>query len=222
MIMRLDPATFSRRLAARRAGSGGGSFRVNGFSLVELMVVLVLIAILSAMILPEMRGSFEDALLRSTSRKLATAFQLAHSQAITVSVRHRVRIDTASGRYFIEAPATDSSSSSGFVALKSVPGAEGTLDSRIAIEIRKGTDLEDPLAESDPADGPAQPVLGSESASESKPDSASVTFHPDGTAERSEIVLRDRQGFGLRLRIQPATSHVRISSLTLAAPISTE
>lgn len=220
--MRLDPATFSRRLAALRTGSGSGSLRENAFSLVELMVVLVLIAILSAMILPEMRGSFEDALLRSTSRKLATAFQLAHSQAITVSVRHRVRIDTASGRYFIEAPTTDSGSSSKFVALKSVHGAEGTLDPRIAIEIRKGPELDDPLAESEPADGPTRPVHGLEPASEAKPESDSVTFHPDGTAERSEIVLRDRQGFGLRLRIQPATSHVRISSLNPAAPTSIE
>ena len=35
-------------------------------------------------------------------------------------------------------------------------------------------------------------------------------FYPDGTAEASEIVLRDREGFGLALRINPTTARVKI------------
>ena len=40
-----------------------------GFSLIELMVVIILIGVMAAMIVPEMKGSYEDVLLRATSRR---------------------------------------------------------------------------------------------------------------------------------------------------------
>src|SRR6516162_8771785 len=67
------PSTFFRPSAScLRVCVSGGS--VCGFTLVELMVVIVLIGILSAMILPNMKGTYGDALLRSTSRELVNAF----------------------------------------------------------------------------------------------------------------------------------------------------
>jgi prepilin-type N-terminal cleavage/methylation domain-containing protein len=42
----------------------------RAFTLIELMVVIVLIGIMTAMIIPEMKGTFEEALLRSTAREL--------------------------------------------------------------------------------------------------------------------------------------------------------
>src|SRR5690349_11843034 len=48
----------------------------NAFTLMELMVVVVLIGILSAVIIPEMRGTYEEAVLRSTSRELVNAFNI--------------------------------------------------------------------------------------------------------------------------------------------------
>ena len=40
-----------------------------------------------------------------------------------------------------------------------------------------------------------------------------IFFYPDGTADASEIVLRDRDGFRLALRINPVTARVRIIEL---------
>ena len=58
--------------------------RRSGFTLMELMVVLVLIGVMTAMILPEMRGTYEAALLHSTGRELANVLGIAYSRAVTV------------------------------------------------------------------------------------------------------------------------------------------
>src|SRR6266496_3350704 len=76
--------------------------RNRGFSLVELIVVLMLIAIMMAMILPEMRGTFGDALLRATARKLVDVVNLASSRAITLNQVHRVWLDRKHTHYHVE------------------------------------------------------------------------------------------------------------------------
>src|SRR5512141_2261447 len=60
----------------------------NGFTLIEMMVVIILIGILTAAIIPEMRGTYQDALLRATSRELINEFGLASSRAISRNQVH--------------------------------------------------------------------------------------------------------------------------------------
>src|SRR5258705_12619814 len=83
------------------------AFALRGFSLIELMVVIVLIGIVSAMILPAMKGSYEDVVLRSTARKLVDALTLANSRAVSISQAHRVRLDRTSRHYVVERKAHD-------------------------------------------------------------------------------------------------------------------
>ncbi len=66
------------------------------------MTVMVIIGIVTAMIIPEMKGTFEDALLRSTGRDLVNVIELASSRAISLNQTVRVNVDVASGRYQIE------------------------------------------------------------------------------------------------------------------------
>jgi hypothetical protein len=40
-----------------------------------------------------------------------------------------------------------------------------------------------------------------------------VTFFPDGTADSAEILLRDQEGFGLRLRLNPITARFRVAEM---------
>src|SRR5436305_8539646 len=76
--------------------------REKGFTLIEMMIVVILIGIMTAMILPEMRGTFQDALLRSTGRKIVEVLSLANSRAVSLNQAHKVVFDRRSHRYAIE------------------------------------------------------------------------------------------------------------------------
>jgi type II secretion system protein H len=170
--------------------------KAAGFTLIELVVVLAVIAILSSMIIGEMGGGYQDALLRASSRKLIGVFSLASSRAISVNRLYRVRFDRAGGRYFVEQHARGDE----FVPARGVPDGEGAIDSRIALRIQEAEETEPESPPSIPAT-PEQPL------------NEAVNFYPDGTADKRDIELRDRDGFGLALRVNPITARVQIIEL---------
>ena len=177
-----------------------------GFSLVELMVVIVLIGIMTAVIVPELKGTYEDALLRATSRRLVDVFHLAYSRAVSLNQLHRVRFDKMNGRYFIERAVQAGENGRGFVPARDIPGGEGTLDRRISIDIRKQDEAP-----------PSVTDQGMSAASEEDQDvrnrGEGFSFYSDGTADAGEVVLRDRDGFRLALRINRVTARVQIVEL---------
>ncbi len=175
-------------------------FKRSAFTLIELMIVITLIGIVSAVILPEMKGGFEDALLRSTSRDLVNAFSIASSRAVSLNQLHRVRLDTKTGRYVIEKRTRETANGDQFSPLNDVSEAEGKLDTRISIQMRNLDDSQ--------TTAPAPVDNG-----EPKPAMDSISFNSDGTADATELLLRDRQGFRLALRINPVTSRVKILEL---------
>lgn len=173
-----------------------------GFTLVELMVVIVLIGIMTAVILPGMKGTLEAELLNSTSRQLVSALRNASNQSITLNVPHRVRFDSSHTKFMIERRAPITESETGYLPAK-ISGNRGEMDSRIRIEIHEQEleldENEDYQAESDEA--------------EEQIDLDHIQFNTDGTAQRREIRLRDRMGFGIALRINPITSRIKIVEL---------
>ena len=183
MIMR--PMPFSRN--DRRA-----------FTLIELMTVIVIIGIMTAMIIPEMRGTFEDALLRSTSRDLVSIFELASSRAISLNQVHRVRLDTVRRKYLVER-CVHTGAREEFAPLKDVSGCAGELDQRIAIEIRR------------PSEETAESNGATTLQNQSPPDA--ISFYPDGTADAALIQLHDRSGFRFELRLNPITARVHVLEL---------
>jgi prepilin-type N-terminal cleavage/methylation domain-containing protein len=168
----------------------------RAFTLIEMVVVIALIGIMAAMIIPEMKGTFDDALLRSTGRDLVNVFNLASSRAVGFDRLYRVRFDTQTGHYAVECRTRDGTRED-FVPLKDVAGAEGQWDSRIAVEIRPADDTP---SENNPGLGPAE---------QNVPDT--ISFYPDGTADAAEIRLRDRDGFQLLLQLNPVTARIRVT-----------
>lgn len=159
----------------------------SGFTLVELMVVITVIGIVTAVMVAEMGGTFEDALLRSNARKIIDVCDAASNRAISVRQTQALRIDPTSGKFEVRPRLTDEDRSED----SEPPTAEGELDSRIALLIREAK-----LEESEDEEPSAQ--------------TDAIQFYPDGTADAREFVFRDREGVELLLRINPVTSRVRI------------
>ena len=180
--------------------------RGRGFTLIELMVVIILISIMAAVIIPEMTGTYQDALLRSTSRELINVFSAAYSHAVSVNQVLRVRLDQKTGRYLIEKRLREGGREDNFVPTHDVSGGEGELDTRISVEVHK------PGEGPEEGSGEAAPQA-SESSRPTREDNDGITFYPDGTADPGEIVLRDRDGFRLALRINPVTAQVHVVEL---------
>ena len=183
----------------------GPDARKLGFSLIELMVVIVLIGIMAAMIVPEMKGSYEDARVRATSRRLVDVFHLAYSRAVSLNQLHRVRFDRVSGRYFIERAAQTAGNGGGFAPARDIPDGEGELDRHISVEFRRQN--EPPASETDTGMSPAS------ADPEARNKDEGIAFYADGTADAGEVLLRDRDGFRLALRINPVTARVQIVEL---------
>lgn len=186
-----------------------GQVRRAGFTLVELLVVIALFGVLSAMILPEMRGTYGDAVLRAAGRNLADACAVASSRAVSFNQLHRLRLDPATGRFRLERRGRGPDGTIAFLPVREARGGEGELDRRIVARIRAGADpaeTGDEAAEASP--GETAPVPDAEAA-----DAQALSFYPDGTADRGEILLRDQDGFGLALRLNPVTARVRVVEL---------
>ena len=184
----------------------------RGFTLVEMLVVIAIVGIMSVSIVAEMRGTFQDALLRSTSRELAGAFSAASSRAISVNRPHRVCIDNVKHRYFLERGARGAREGEDFQTVRGVPGGAGTLDSRISIRfLDPGVNAPDDAGQEPPVDSKKEggpPAIAPKEG---------VTFYPDGTADARQIELADRDGYRLALRINPTTSRVQITAMEQTA-----
>ena len=178
----------------------------RAFTLIELMVVCMIVVILTAVIVPEMRGSYQDSLLRATSRNLMDAFDLAYSHAVSRDEVDRVRLDVHNFKYIVE-QRVETQGQENFNPLTDVPGGEGDLDNRISFQVRDSSE--------DSTNQTTETVSDETGArNQSNPDAdSSSSFYADGTADDREVVLRDQEGFGLALRVNPITARIKVVEL---------
>jgi general secretion pathway protein H len=78
------------------------NFGEAGFTLLELMAVLVLMAALMGLVLPSLFRSWEQEKSRAGLRGLAAALRLARSEAVTGGGRTRLLVNLKTGRYRLE------------------------------------------------------------------------------------------------------------------------
>ena len=182
--------------------------RSQGFTLVEMMIVLVIASLMTLLILPEMRGTYEEALLRSNARKISNAFRSAYSAAVITHQQHRVRIDPSDAHLTVEARTNDPENP--YIPLKKFERDMSQLHPSIAIRYH----------EPPPAPGTdGVPIDNSNQSNKLQQGPPGVfLFNPDGTCEGQDIELRDRDGVGLLIRLNAVTSRVRFKPLEKTQP----
>jgi hypothetical protein len=166
------------------------------------MVVVIILSVITATIAPHFVGTFQAALLRGTARTLVTAVRLASSEAVTRNRVVHLVVDAERHRWWMECRGRGSEAAAEQPPIEDVPGAAGELPEKIAVQVRPH--------------GSRAPRASSRSRGPQAEDperGRTIPFRPDGTAEAYEILLRDPEGYGLALRIHPATARVRTVSL---------
>ena len=82
--------------------SGGTKKEIGGFSFVELMVVIALIGLLSAVALPSFLRSLPEKRLKNAARNLYVDLQKARLQAVKENRKVTVRFHEAGKYYYID------------------------------------------------------------------------------------------------------------------------
>ena len=73
----------------------------RGFTLVEMMVVLAILALVLAVVPPLFSNSVSTATLRAAARDVASGLRVARSEAITFNKEVRFRLDLETGSFTI-------------------------------------------------------------------------------------------------------------------------
>jgi hypothetical protein len=111
-------------------------------------------------------------------------------------MQHRVRLNASSGQYQVEQQ-NELLAPGNFLPILNANDFQGQIDSRIQIEVRPTP--QEKSNEQMPEEERSIPSFQN-----------GINFFADGTADGCEIVLRDRTGVELVLRLNPITASVSI------------
>src|SRR3954452_13919754 len=75
--------------------------RSSAFTLLELVLVLVIIAIVPAMAAPSLRGWHKGSKMKDTAAEFISLTELARTRAVSSTMVHRLMVDSQNGRCFL-------------------------------------------------------------------------------------------------------------------------
>ena len=73
----------------------------RAFTLVELVLVMVVIAVIAAMVVPSLSGSARGRRIGDTANQIVSLARLARTQAVTDGKTYRLNIDPNGGSYWL-------------------------------------------------------------------------------------------------------------------------
>jgi len=179
----------------------------RGFTLLELIVVLVIVGLMSTLVAPQLAGPLGNLALKTASQKISASLRYARSQAASEKTTYVALFDFDKNRLVISNP--------------SVPAAEMR---GLPVNNREASDKAPggPQAnEQDPPDGskvydlPGGVKLIKGVSRESDVDSGlfRVLFFPGGGSSGGEITVANERGRKYRIQIDFITGTVRLSEV---------
>jgi type II secretion system protein H len=212
-------------------------FSTKGFTLLELMIVLVLLVMLMAIAWPSLRKPLQRSSTQQAARQLYEDLAAARLSAIETGTTMSLRYEPGGYRYWIgpaEMARDDEATSSSDVELSTASSdSDEREDSfrrlrQVEGELADGVVFADPAAIDNeiPVDSTLSDMLADEMAETEEVEpliqdelgevvwSAPIFIYPTGRAENAELRLLDPQGYSLTVSVRGLTGAVTIGPLT--------
>ena len=182
--------------------------RNAGFTLVELLLVVMILATTAALVAPSFRGFYAGRQLAAAAARLSVLLRRARTKAATEQLRVRLNIDPDSRIYWLTVEADPFEAPGAFVPPGDAWGRRFTLPNGVQLS-RVTIDGED-----------AEPVAF-ESTSAWTPKSGSayrIAFEPGGAAPDAVITItlasaeNENEMNAMQVRLRGLTGEVRIES----------
>jgi prepilin-type N-terminal cleavage/methylation domain-containing protein len=161
----------------------------RGFTLIELVLVMLVLCIIMAMAVPQLRGFMSSSAARDTATQVVAMAHYARAKAASDAVVYRLSIDEANGKYSLSKDAADGTGN--FTDL-------GTDFSQV-FELPTGMKVTVERLNS------AVPTRSSASNGE-------IDFRPDGTSDPVVIHLTDAKGNETLIAAPAPTEPFRITT----------
>jgi type II secretion system protein H len=171
-----------------RAGHG------RGFTLIEIVVVMVIIAVMFAVALPSLRGMNEQNQLRSSAREMVSLMKYARSEAVFGERMTEVFLDTTKRQYWLDLRTPDPKTG------EYTPGKKTTTHFETKRELGKGLYFDEANTISDN-------IL--------KNNIIAIDFYPDGSASPAIFTLSNDKNVKTTLEVIKSTGQVEITPGTI-------
>ncbi len=156
-------------------GRGQGSKKSEGFTLIELTIIIVILGVMLSLIIPRL-GEIGEANLKRSARHLTGMIRFLRDESQATKAVYRLRFDVQEGRYWAEVMSLTSDQTVEFLKYSSAMGSEGSLSGQTTFRDVK--------------------VAG-------HPDDPYIQFTPDGWVESALIHLRNGEEKDFTLLVNP-------------------
>jgi len=162
---------------------GQGTITVNGFTLIELTVIIVILGIMLTLVIPRL-GELGDANLKRSARHLTGMIRFLKDEASARKTVFRLQFDIHEGRYWADVMNINLIDKTvEFKPFQSEMGSEGTLSGSTTFR-----DIKVP----------------------SHPDDPYIQFISEGWVEHALIHLRDGENRDFTLLVNPLTGNTEL------------
>jgi type II secretion system protein H len=185
--------------------------RRSGFTLVELLTVLTILVLLSALAAPAFTRQYHTAQLNSAARNIVALIQYARSQAVVEGTTYRLNIDQQTGRLWVTHydDGTQTEQEPNFVIDESALGSERLIPEGVLVrEIALGDEALAQLSDE------ALQIIQAQQGQLNEEGTPYITFSPQGTTDGARILLENDYEDRVAISLDAVTGRTEIAEVT--------
>ncbi len=186
----------------------------KGFTLIEIMLVLALIAILSSIAMPSLRGFAASTRLKSTAHAIRDMLNFARDMAITDRAAYLVVFDLAANRYWLASSETFNLADPSTPQPTQQPTTnQGTTELAQTSPLRTNAILGIPQQLGHNVS--LARMITNHNLQHNQIDTGVdyIYFSPTGSSEDTVLHIQDQQGQAMSITVENATGRVRLQKI---------